>query len=137
MMPMKVLFLQTAHRVDDDRIRFHQRVSLEERGHRCFFASRIAEVKEFPDLVICDPPLAVWRAGHAYGRKTPIVYDITEWYPSKKNLRNVQAVVKPFKFCALLFASWMAGCIADRFIFGEYYKAKPFRFFFFRKNSKN
>lgn len=127
---MKVLFFQTAHQKDDDRIAFHQRISLEQAGHRCAFADTISAINEQPDVVICDTPIALWRARKAYGRKTPLVYDITEWYPSKKNLRYISKWIRPLRFCILVLANLWAGWAADAFLFGEYYKARPFRLLF-------
>ena len=126
---MKVLFLQTAHPENDDRIYYHQRVSLEKAGHKCAFADSVKEVKDIPQVVICDTPKAIWET-HKTFKKSIIVYDVTEWYPSKKNLRNISRWLKPIKWCALVIASIYAGLVADAFIFGEYYKARPFRFLF-------
>lgn len=129
---MNVLFLQTAHRADDDRVYYHQRVSLEAAGLSCAFAGTVDEIKAVPEVVICDTPKAVWDARKA-APKAAIVYDITEWYPSKKNLRNIATWLRPLKWCILAVANLYAGCASDAFIFGEYYKAKPFRFLFPRK----
>jgi glycosyltransferase involved in cell wall biosynthesis len=127
---MKVLFYQTAHPSTDDRIKYHQQVSLTNAGHQCLYAAAANEIKEQPDVVICDTPLALWQARKACGRKAFYVYDITEWYPSKKNMRNATWWLKPIKWCALVLASMYAGCVADVFIFGEYHKALPFRTLF-------
>ena len=127
---MKVLFFQTVHTADDDRIRYHQRVSLEQAGHTCSYASRAEEIDARPDIVICDTPVAIRKVRKALGRRTHVVYDITEWYPSKKNIRFTPLLLKPFKYCLLMFANYWAGWSADRFIFGEKDKARPFRFLF-------
>ena len=79
-----------------------------------------------PDVVICDTPLAIRTARKLYGYKAKVVYDVTEWYPSKKNLRNAPLLLKPFKFCVLVIANLWAGFAADAFLFGERHKAKPF-----------
>ena len=128
---MKILFLQTVHTKDDDRVRYHQRMSLERAGHTCDFASRIDNRSVAGvDVVICDTPRAVYYARRGFGQRASIVYDITEWYPSKKNLRYTSAWLRPFKFCTLVIANLWAGIAADRFLFGEFYKAKPFRLLF-------
>ena len=126
---MKVLFLQTVHTKDDDRIRYHQQMSLVKAGHDCIFASSTKTLKESDsfDIAICDTPKAVWQAKHFLGHSTKIVYDITEWYPSKKNMRNASLLLKPLKWCVLLLASLYVGCTADAFLFGEYHKAVPFQ----------
>ena len=108
---------------------------MEQAGHQCEYASIYDDIKETPDVVICDYPIAIKRARQLFGRRIPIIYDITEWYPSKKNLRHEPAWLRPLKFCILVLASLWAGYIVTAFIFGEYHKAKPFRFFFPRKRS--
>lgn len=78
-------------------------------------------------IAICDTPLAVSFA-HQYARK--VVYFVSEWYPSKKNLRGTPRLLRPLKFVILLLASFWAGIRADAFFYGESYKIKPFHFFF-------
>ena len=126
---MKVLFLQTAHLANDDRVHYHQRVSLEKAGHQCAFAHSAEEIKDVPQIIICDTPKAIREARKAY-KNAIIVYDITEWYPSKKNLRNISPWLKPLKWCILVIANIYAGLATNAFIFGEYYKARPFRVLF-------
>ena len=51
------------------------------------FMERLSVSK--PDLIICSEPLTILAARQYSKRqsgKIRIVYDITEWYPSKKNL---------------------------------------------------
>lgn len=88
-----------------------------------------------PDVVICDNPVAV-AAANTYKKEAPksrILYDITEWYPSKKNLKGYSLLRKTGKSFLLMLLSLYASFKADGFIFGEYYKAKPFRLLFPRK----
>ena len=113
---MNVLFLQTAHSAFDDRIYYHQRVSLEKAGHKCAFANFVKEVKDIPQIIICDTPKAIWEARKAF-KNSHIVYDITEWYPSKKNLRNISPWLRPLKWCVLVIANIYAGWVVDAFIF--------------------
>ena len=88
--------------------------------------SRLLAGKHY-DIAFCDTPLSVSLA-----RKfaTHTLYYITEWYPSKKNLANASWLILPFKFLALCCASIWAGILSDAFIFGEHYKALPFRYMF-------
>jgi len=116
------------------------------RGTQCFDSTGlpknllIKKLKNYlsncnPDRIICDNPIAV-LAAERYKRsqkKTRIIYDVTEWYPSKKNLRGLPFYKKAAKAFLLSCLSWYAGWLIDAFIFGEYDKAKPFRFFFFWK----
>jgi glycosyltransferase involved in cell wall biosynthesis len=86
-----------------------------------------------PDVVICDNPLAVLGA-RIYKKKTTkkvrILYDVTEWYPSKKNLVGLPLLKKVGKAFLLSVVSWYTAIFPDGFIFGEYHKGKPFRLFF-------
>jgi glycosyltransferase involved in cell wall biosynthesis len=86
-----------------------------------------------PEVVICSEPLAV-AAARKYSRiqekKVSIIYDITEWYPSKKNLLPYRAPVKYIMFLKFLFFNLFASFLADAFIFGEWYKSRPFRLIF-------
>lgn len=132
---MKILFLQTAHSEYDDRVHYHQRACLEQVGHTCAFASSAKGIKDIPDVVICDTPRAIQMARRRFGYKAAVVYDITEWYPSKKNLRNTTRWQRPIKWCVLACVNLYAGWAADAFIFGEHYKALPFRILFAWKRS--
>jgi glycosyltransferase involved in cell wall biosynthesis len=86
-----------------------------------------------PDVLICDNPIAILAAqryNKKIGKQVRIMYDITEWYPSKKNLRGLPLWKKVVKAPLLIFLSFYAARFLDGFIFGEQDKAKPFRFFF-------
>jgi glycosyltransferase involved in cell wall biosynthesis len=86
-----------------------------------------------PNLIVCSEPLTVLAAYNYSKRvsaKVRIVYDITEWYPSKKNLSPYPPVLR-WLFClSLLLVNILAGVLADCFIFGEFYKSRPFRLLF-------
>ena len=86
-----------------------------------------------PQIVICDNPISVLSARKykkTAKQKTTIIYDITEWYPSKKNLQNINILQKIIKFAVLTLLSFYVGCTVDKFIFGEYHKAQIFRILF-------
>ncbi|MCQ2323818.1 MAG: glycosyltransferase [Paludibacteraceae bacterium] len=119
---MTVLFLQTAHVKTDDRI-LHQMQTLRRAGIECVYANRRDEVGEV-DVVICDTPKAVLQN---VGRKGLLIYDVTEWYPSKKNLRVYHPLLRPLAAVAMSIQSLAAGIVSDRFIFGEEAKSRPFR----------
>lgn len=94
-------------------------------------ASILSDVK--PDVIIADTPMAI-RGAQTYRRKSKtscrILYDITEWYPSKKNLHMLSGIERVAKYVALCLFNWGVNCNTDGFIFGEEDKAKPFRRFF-------
>lgn len=127
-----IIFLQSAHTCTDDRVLFHQTKTLQRAGHTveiCGMES-FANFRAKPaDVYIVDTPVAMWKIRC---QSAKIIYDITEWYPSKKNLRNI-VFGKFAKALILMMASLWAGWRADAFIFGEQSKAKPFRFLFPRK----
>ncbi len=86
--------------------------------------------KHKPEVIIASEPLAVYAA-HKYKKlstkKIRIIYDITEWYPSKKQLSFLPFYRKPGVFLKLLTFNLYASFLTDNFIFGEYYKALPYR----------
>ena len=89
-----------------------------------------------PNLIICDNPLAVLYASEykkKYHKKTKIFMDVTEWYPSKKNLANLTGFKKFIKKLLLKLINLSSGFIADGFIFGEKDKAKFFKTYFKKK----
>jgi glycosyltransferase involved in cell wall biosynthesis len=89
-----------------------------------------------PDLIICDSPLSVISAFfYKRNKKTTIFYDITEWYPSKKNLNNKRGLKLVFGFAGMVIMSLIAGIISNGFIFGEHYKSLPFKRLFPRKRN--
>lgn len=141
---MKVIFVQTAHKASDDRVFYHQEPSLRKFGYQTAILSTAGNYSSFreerrairqflheqnADYVICDTPKAVLST---VGSHTKIIYDVTEWYPSKKNLRH-RGWRTPFFAIAMLLLNFLAGCFAYSFIFGEKDKAKPFFFFFWKK----
>lgn len=126
---MKVLFLQSAHLANDDRVWYHQAAALQEKGIDVEVCGK-EQFADFQidnsdaDIIIADTPRALWKAGKS---KAKLVYDITEWYPSKKNLRGLHRLGRWTKAFAMCLASLWAGWRSDAFIFGEYYKSVPFR----------
>lgn len=122
---MKVLFLQLAHPETDDRI-VHQMNTLRQSGHVCVFA-RERSKDDAADVIICDTPKAVLLNR---GYRGMVIYDVTEWYPSKKNLRPFHPLLRPLAAVAMCCLSLLAGIKTNRFIFGEKDKGKPFRYLF-------
>lgn len=89
-----------------------------------------------PNIIICDSPIAVFAAFIAKtNNRHKIIYDITEWYPSKKNLITTSPISIIPKAFFLILISVLAGILSDKFIFGEYYKSIPFKKLFFWKKS--
>lgn len=122
---MKVLFLQLVHSEADDRIA-HQMKTLREHGYTCSYA-RERTKDDAADVIICDTPKAVICNIGYHGT---VIYDVTEWYPSKKNLRPFHPFLRPLAAIAMCCLAFLAGIRTDRFIFGEKDKSRPFRFFF-------
>ena len=95
------------------------------------FTIRISLFK--PETIICSEPLAILSAGK-YAKKQQkrvrIIYDVTEWYPSKKNLRAYGYMFRWFFFAKLMFFNLWVTRLADSFIFGEWYKSRPYRLIF-------
>lgn len=148
---MVVAFSLMAHTETDERVAFQEAEALKKAGCDVYIFSaysidvarngklkwmedKLAAV--LPDVVICDTPLSVKVAKSVRsalqkeGKCVKVLYDVTEWYPSKKNLRNVSVFSAFLKFWVLAALSLCAGVWCDAFIFGEYYKSSPFRFLF-------
>ena len=162
-MPDSILFLNNAHTSLDDRTFYHQAQSLVRAGNRVTIISsretlnavkenvtidsfdrtnlsKKEEIRELkkrvqqlaPQIIVCDSPVAVLAASSA--KNAAIIYDVTEWVPSKKNLRNVRGLKRIVKFFMAVALNFYAGCKTDKFIFGEHYKSVPFRLFFWKKS---
>ena len=127
-----IIFLQAAHTATDERVCYHQAQALRDLGH-VVDVYGMDSFRSFEpqaaDVYIVDTPIALWKIRRVSAK---IIYDVTEWYPSKKNLRNAR-FSKLVKAIVLMMASVWAGYRCSAFIFGEYDKAKPFRFLFPRK----
>ena len=160
---LKIAFALIVHYPTDDRVYFQLAETLRQSGHKVFIISALTDdcslpdtycfdssglpkkllIGKFqdcfsdcnPDRIICDNPITILAAKKykSQHKKIRILYDVTEWYPSKKNLKGLSFFKKTAKIILLTCLSYCAGWFADAFIFGEYYKAKPFRFFFFWK----
>jgi Txe/YoeB family toxin of Txe-Axe toxin-antitoxin module len=92
------------------------------------FTDRLSVFK--PDAIICSEPLTVLAAkrySKRVSKKIRIIYDITEWYPSKKNLKIYKYSTRWFFFIKLLLFNLWTASLADSFIFGEWYKSRPYR----------
>jgi len=86
-----------------------------------------------PELIICSEPLPILAALNykkTIQQKVKIIYDVTEWYPSKKNLEGLPLYKQIFSFLKLLIVNLYASSRCDGFIFGEHYKSLPYRFLF-------
>jgi glycosyltransferase involved in cell wall biosynthesis len=83
-----------------------------------------------PEIIICSEPLILLAAkqySKKESRKMRIVYDITEWYPSIRNLNLHKTTIRWFFFIKLLLFNLWVSRIADSFIFGEWYKSRLYR----------
>ncbi len=165
--PMRILFLTSAHSSIDDRILYHQALSLANGHQVCIystfsgkteniegvevvydntqFLNRKSKIRAFtafcesivPDVVICSEPLPILGA-YRYKRNNSasslrILYDVTEFYPSKKNLQGISGFKKVLKTIAFVWLNKKAAAKADGFIFGEYFKALFYKSHFKRK----
>lgn len=87
-----------------------------------------------PSIIICSEPLTVIAAAkYRKISKVKIIYDITEFYPSKKNIKKHSFSTKWFHFFKYLFFDIYAQKLSDAFIFGEYYKSIIPKFLYSRK----
>lgn len=159
---MKIAFALAVHSPDDDRVWEQQAQTLLANGHEVFIISAtdrplnrdgvfcfereiscLKQINNFcyylsiirPDTVICDNPVSILGAKRykKKAKKTKIYYDITEWYPSKIHLRHKSKIKNILKFPLLCGISFYVSCLVSGFIFGEYYKARPYKLFFWKK----
>lgn len=90
------------------------------RSERIAAAQHFLEEHDAP-YVVCDTPQMVRLARRA-GRKVCCYF--TEFYPSKKNLRNCPLLLRPVKALILFTAFLYAGWAADSIAVAEYYKRR-------------
>lgn len=84
-----------------------------------------------PDCMICSEPIAVFAAKkYQKKKKTSIIYDITEWYPSMSMLGNYSYPAKIFHAIKFFLIQLYAGLLSTHFIFGEDTKKFPLAYFF-------
>lgn len=89
-----------------------------------------------PDCIICSEPLAVIAASeYAKKHRKPIVYDITEWYPSMRMIKPYGFALKYVHAVKFLMIQLYAGFLSDLFIFGENSKKFPLAYIFPWKKS--
>ncbi len=76
-----------------------------------------------PDTIICLEPITIVAAKkYSKNKNIEIIYDITEWYPSKSMLKNHLFIMKYFNFFLYFFLFIYSCSLADKYIYGEYYK---------------
>ena len=99
------------------------------------FCDFLSEIN--PDIIICDNPVSV-LASYKYkkttkNRQLKIYYDITEYYPSKIHFHHASRTQNVIKFFVLCGVSFYTSLLVSGFIFGEHYKALPYKIFFWKK----
>lgn len=90
-----------------------------------------------PDIIICSEPLPVLAANKYRSqsdKKIRILYDITEWYPLKGHVQRHPPGLRILHFFKLLIFNYWVSRFADSFLFGEFYKSKPYRFLYPRES---
>ncbi|MCQ2348585.1 MAG: hypothetical protein MJZ65_05280 [Paludibacteraceae bacterium] len=132
---MRILFLQTAHPRKDDRVWYHQRAYLLAQGDEVEVCSTWGEerwwkkirqavraIKHYePDIVIADTPFAV-LAAYRYQK---VVWDITEFYPSKKDIHGGRAVAGIMRHVKKQIGRWAAKHCSG-IMYGEQGKIAPY-----------
>lgn len=107
-----------------------------------FFSSRKEKITAFynqcvtfnPDVIICSEPIPIIAAHRFVKQKKScrLLYDVTEFYPSKKNFINFSILKKLFTAVGMVWLNRKASGLVDGFIFGEHYKS-----LYYRANFKN
>ena len=89
-----------------------------------------------PDKIICLEPITIIAAKkYSRNKNIDIIYDITEWYPSKSMLKNHPFILKYFYFLLYFFIFIYSCFLADKYLFGEYYKSIIPKILFPKKKS--
>jgi glycosyltransferase involved in cell wall biosynthesis len=105
--------------------------SISKRDKIYHFEERLSSFK--PDIIICSEPLPVLAARYyskKQKREVRIVYDVTEWYPSEKNLSGHKIPGRWYLFIKLLVFNIYVSRYVHSFIFGEWYKSRLYRLLF-------
>ncbi len=101
-------------------------------------AKKYREIKKLllftnPDIIICDYPTSIILLKICLlGKKKRLIYDITEWVPSKKNIYNVRFPLNIVKSVVLFLLNLLAGILSNRLMFGEYHKSLIFKLHWFQ-----
>lgn len=97
-----------------------------------WFRSRLHEYE--PDIIIGSEPLPLQAANqYAKNKEVKVLYDVTEWYPSKKQLAYTSIFLKPLKYLMLYLFHLSVSSKVHGFIIGERSKEKPYITVFPRK----
>jgi glycosyltransferase involved in cell wall biosynthesis len=92
-----------------------------------------------PDVIISQTPvtnIAAYYFKRTTTKKIKIIYDITEWHPSKNQLKKVENVFSKITlFVSLLTFNLFSSICVNAFIFGETSKKLPYRYLFPFKKS--
>lgn len=79
-----------------------------------------------PDCIIASEPLAVIAAkNYSKKNKYKLIYDVTEWYPSRRMVLDFSVFARPFQWIKFFLIQLYAGLVSDSFIFGEPAKQFP------------
>ncbi|WP_128330427.1 hypothetical protein [Apibacter sp. HY039] len=154
---MKVAFALTAHYPDDERVYYQQALALKEKqcdihiissrldksliqNCYCFNDKDLPKKKVIkkiafflsiinPDVIICDTPIAILAASNykKTNKTVRIIYDVTEWYPTKNTLHDLSYLKKTIKATILFLLLIYSSSKVNNFIFGEYYKSIIFK----------
>ncbi len=107
-------------------------MDLTKRAKIDYFFKKLNEIS--PSIIISSDPLPILAASrYRKAHEAVIIYDVTEWYPSKKNLQNFTGIKKVSVFFKLLIFNLFVSFLVDGFLFGEYYKSLPYKLLFFYK----
>lgn len=87
-----------------------------------------------PDVIICSEPIPILGAKRYVKQRNScrLLYDITEFYPSKNNFVGFSPLKKILVAAGMVWLNRKASGLVDGFIFGEHYKS-----FYYRANFKN
>ena len=122
---------------DGITLTFDERIFPSRKEKIAAFSNKCEEFQ--PDVVICSEPIPIIGA-HQQRKKNKsskyrILYDVTEFYPSKKNLQGSKGLKRLVKTIAMVQLNKKAAASVDGFIFGEYFKSLFYKAHFKTKKS--
>lgn len=89
-----------------------------------------------PDIIFCSEPLAVVSTRkYRKQKKVPVVYDITEWYPSMRMVAGHSFFKQMLLAVKFFIIQLYAGYLSTAFVFGEKTKYFPLYYLFWWKKS--
>jgi len=117
--------------IDGKNVRSTMKHNSSKRAKINYFREQLLQFE--PEIVICSEPLPIfasWKFKSKSKTSCKIIYDVTEFYPSKKNLHGTKGLKRFALKCIMKCWNRYASRKVDAFIFGEHNKSLYYRSLF-------